>query len=140
MIEIDKSIISTNELMEKLQLTINKYSIPQTVLKTEEDTAEVSSKLLLNYSIINESLAQLSANIKQLNETWYIQDQYITSNKKVIGGFIVLVKRFIRKCTYWLIKPYVNQQIAFNGAATRAICDMKKIQDQILIALKSDNQ
>lgn len=73
-------------------------------------------------------LSLLRQNVQKLNEQWNIVDGPVQSHKPVIGGLVTLLKRCIRKSTYWLIRPYWNQQIQFNMTVTAAISDLYRLQ------------
>lgn len=131
-LEISTGIISSEELCRRVYSRMESKGIQSNKIELQH----IQGVCEVNWNIVNESLNLLMDNIRQINETWMLNDQYIISNRKYIGKLIVLIKRCIRKLVWWLINPYVRQQIAFNGAATRAICDMQKIQLQLMNGLK----
>lgn len=77
-------------------------------------------------------LALLYQNIQKLNEEYNIVDGPVQSHKPIIGGLITLLKRCIRKSTYWFIRPYWNQQIQFNATVAAAVSDIYRLQSNIL--------
>ena len=81
---------------------------------------------------ICEDLECLENNLDQLNQRWNIEDAPITSSFPLLGKILVLLKRAIRKCTYWLIRPYWDQQISFNNYLTAAVGDIYRIQSGLL--------
>ena len=130
-LEINNNIISPDDLCNRVKANMDKVGIVSNI----ERTQQMSYASEINWNIIDQSLTSLMDNIKQMNETWILNDQYIMSNRKFIGRLVVLIKRCVRKSISWFIFPYVRQQTAFNGAVTRAICDMQKIQQQMINGL-----
>lgn len=89
----------------------------------------------------NRDLDFLHKNIEKLNEQWNIVDGPVQSHKPVIGGFVTLIKRCIRKSIYWLIRPHWEQQIQFNATVTAAISDLYRLQSNLAAApLTTDQQ
>ena len=76
---------------------------------------------------IEQDLHYLDENIKAVDNEWKI-------NEISVKRFS-LFKRLVRKLTYWLYKPMWDQQIRFNQSITAAICDIYRIQSQLLKSL-----
>lgn len=79
-----------------------------------------------------EDLHYLQENVAQLNQSWSIEEARLSSDVPVLGGMIVFVKRCIRKAISWFVRPYWEQQVAFNGAVARAVSDIYRIQSRML--------
>lgn len=135
MFEIDNSIIDPNILLDRVRKNILKIS-PE--LRDKYSNQEKSS--IIGTEVdglrIQKELNSLRDNLRALDSTWYIKDEQIKSHRRILGPFIVFAKRAIRKSTYWFVRPYIEKQISFNGATTRAISDTMKIQEMILETLK----
>lgn len=130
MIEVNNRIINPKDLMDRVRRNVlNKKEI---YVSDELFTAEN-----IDLDGINKEIDSLFMNIQKLNETWQINDFDIKSHRKILGPFLVLAKRFVRKMVYWLIRPYIDQQVKFNAAATRAISDIARIQSQLINSLDS---
>lgn len=130
MIEVNTKIIDPTELMDRVRKNVlNKKEI------TIDDELFINENL--NLEGINKDIDSLFINIQKLNETWQIHDSVIKSHRKILGPFLVLAKRFVRKMLYWLMKPYIDQQVNFNSSATRAISDIARIQSQLVNALNN---
>lgn len=85
-----------------------------------------------NMEQLMQDINYLKENVDTMNQIWVIEDAYIKSNIPIIGRLIVLLKRAIRKTIYWFIRPYWDQQIAFNSAAASAVSDLYRIQSRLL--------
>lgn len=91
------------------------------IINNEQDMEELMKDL--NY---------LKENVDTMNQIWVIEDTPVKSSVPIIGGVTVLFKRAIRKAIYWFIRPYWEQQIAFNSAAARAVSDIYRIQSRLI--------
>ncbi|MFZ3102066.1 MAG: class I SAM-dependent methyltransferase, partial [Desulfitobacteriaceae bacterium] len=70
----------------------------------------------------NNELNRLSLETRQNNLNWNISlENNITSHRKIIGRFIVLGKKVIRKFLRWYINPLLDRQREFNGGVTRSL-------------------
>lgn len=132
MIEVNNKIINPEELMER----VRKNVLDKKEIKVE-DYSFIDNNL--NVSSLSKDIDSLYVNIQKMNETWGIHDFTIRSHRKIIGPVLVLGKRLVRKMLYWLIRPYLDQQINFNAATTRAISDMARIQSQLVNMLEISN-
>lgn len=80
----------------------------------------------------NRDLAYLQKNMDWLNQNWQIADSPIKCKIPIIGWLVIFFKRCIRKCIYWFIHPYWEQQSAFNRTAAAAIADLYRIQCELI--------
>ncbi len=49
--------------------------------------------------------------LEECNSTWNIQTpRVLSSQKKIIGPLILLVKKILRKLMFWYIEPIIQQQ------------------------------
>lgn len=113
MIQTDERIINSEELLNKIRTK---------VLNKGLDKRASLANIDYDYSFI---LSRMRNDMLILERSWNIQDSEIKA------GFIRRsIKRLIRKSVYWLIRPYWDQQIAFNAAATRIIGDMLKLLEK----------
>lgn len=130
MFEIDNSIISSEELTEKIRHKVFEKNIPQ------ENSVSSIGKFMAadgnNFYAIHKELNSLRENIMSLNNSWMLVELPLRSNRRIIGKGIVFVKKVIRKCLRWMFRPYYDQITNFNGAVTRAISDSMKIQEMLL--------
>lgn len=130
MVEVNSKIIDSTELMDRVRKNIlNKKEV------TIGDELFIDKNL--NLDSINKDIDSLFMNIQKLNETWQIHDSVIKSHRKILGPFLVFAKRFVRKMLYWLMRPYIDQQVKFNSYATRAISDIARIQSQLISSLNN---
>lgn len=140
MIEIDNSIISSEMLLERVRKNILNKNIkqeypPNTLLS---ENIAVNS---LNLDLLNKELNSLRENVRTLDNTWIINDMPLNTTKKTLSSVNIFIKKVIRRLCYWvIIRPYWNQQIAFNGAATRAISDIMKVQEMIVNAAATNKE
>ena len=68
---------------------------------------------------IKKDLEYLAGNVQKVNELWSLQEVRIRNGN--------VIKRLIRKMTYWLYKPVIDQQTDFNMYMAAAISDIYRI-------------
>lgn len=135
MIEIDSSIISAEVLYDRVKTSAKMKSIPKEFYgDTAYDKAEA-----VGVNRMKEEMLSVYQNLQMMNASWVIGEKPIMSNRPVIGKAIVFCKKVFRKLTRWLFRTYYDQQTVFNGAVTRTISDMIKVQE-MLIQLYEQNE
>lgn len=130
MIEIDTSIINRAELMGRINKAIAERNVPE---EKKEDIFEENKMSNGNWGYIETQLYSLRNNIRTLDQTWYLLDAPLTCNRKFFGKPLT----FFRRVMKWFMKPYLSQMCNFNGAVTRAISDMMKIQQSLIEEVKN---
>ena len=137
MFEIDCSVIQANELLERVRKNVlqieEKAPIEPQNAKTAVDGITLSGDDLCR---MESDLNSMLENIQSMNNTWYHRDAQLQCRFKLLRPVIIFVKRAIRKTIYWFTQPYVDQQNAFNGAATRANSDSLRVQRMLLEAIQ----
>lgn len=133
MIEIDSGIIDAGLLFERVKLMAASKEISE---EFYINTA-VSSASFAGFDQIHREMLSVYQNLQMMNATWIITEKELHSSKPVIGRFIVLGKRIFRKLTRWLFRSYYEQQTDFNGAATRTISDMIRVQELLIQSCKA---
>lgn len=109
-IEIDDENVNVKEIMKQIKANINKREYTNDLTNTLN---EINNEQKINISLLEEY--QLA-----LNRTWNNSAvNPITSNRKIIGGLIVVVKKVIRKILGWYINPIVERQTEFNANVVR---------------------
>lgn len=93
---------------------------------------------------IDEYINKMEYNRQENNTKWnVITHNNITSHRKILGRFIVFIKRVIRKSLKWYINPIMDQQREFNASITRTSNDMsnvlQKMLELLLIMQKNQN-
>lgn len=68
---------------------------------------------------IKNDLEYLAQNVKKVNEMWSLQETTVNRGN--------IWKRLVRKATYWLYKPVIEQQQDFNMYVAAAISDIYRI-------------
>lgn len=64
----------------------------------------------------------LCDNLESVNRHWHIEDEFeIKSHRRVIGRFIVLYKKFVRKMLRWYITPMIRQINIYNSYNTKTL-------------------
>lgn len=82
----------------------------------------------MNYSDeLEKDFMYVRDNLEKLDNLYEIQDTSIDNMNPIKR----LVKRVVRKMTYWLIRPYWTQQIEFNIALKNIVSDMYRIQTKL---------
>jgi 2-polyprenyl-3-methyl-5-hydroxy-6-metoxy-1,4-benzoquinol methylase len=97
--------------------------------KTLNASSSDISKQLGDFSSLNhQQLAILLNESEQNNRNWNVSPEYkITSHRRIIGRFIVLGKKVVRKFLRWYINPAFEKQRIFNGSVTRSINALSNI-------------
>lgn len=131
----------------KRKIKIRKFAIDNLGLNGAESDKVESNKLEYidkqEYDIL---LKNMFNHIRALNDNYYLNPyRPIYSDKKVLGPFIVFVKKVIRKLIKfflgWYIFPIIDTQNTFNSNAVNSINIMKEailINTQKIIKLEND--
>lgn len=136
MFQIDGSIIPSEELTNKIRKKMYEKGVP-------EDRHIPSGNMFasdIDFYELRRELSSLQENVMALNSMWTIMDAPIVSSKRYISKQVIFIKRVIRRCLRWLLRPYFDQITNFNGAVTRAISDTMKIQEELIDKLEMMTQ
>lgn len=129
MIEIDSGIVDAEVLFDRVRATAKTKNISKEFYNTEDlYLTEVSLNKM------HESMVNVYQNLQMMNATWAYEEKPLASVHPVVGKGIVFFKRAFRKLTRWLIQPIYQQQTEFNGAATRTLSDMIRVQEMLIQA------
>lgn len=121
LIEIDYDNIDVEDIMRQIRENIRKRNY------STEELDNLKKDLNASYSEGDFDLVMLNRNVALNNVRWNIQKaNQIRSNRKLIGPFIVLGKRILRKLSYWYIQFLVDQQNEFNSSVTISINEIEK--------------
>lgn len=131
MIELDNSIMSSDELMNKIRVKILNKGINENEHYKESGNIRKQVTITKNAEI-HTMLESAKRNCNILDTTWFYDGISVNSPNPIK----VFLKRVMRKSHYWFLKPFWEQQNNFNGAATRAIEDMLKVQIALLDKLE----
>lgn len=137
MIEIDSKIIDGEALFERVKLSAKMKNIPEEFYIKDEQDSQVEA---VTANRIREEMLIVYQNLQMMNATWIIGEKPIVSNRPVIGPVIVFCKKAFRKLTRWLFRTYYEQQTDFNGAATRTISDMIRVQELLIKAYEESER
>ncbi len=129
MIEIDSRIVDADILLERVKASAKMKNISKEFYGDE--SASVTE---VSLSKMHETMVSMYQNLQMMNATWVYEEKTLASVHPVVGRFIVFFKRLFRRGTRWLIRPMYLQQAEFNGAATRTISDMIKLQEMLMKA------
>ena len=130
MIEIDSSIINPTALLDRVKASVRMKNIPGDFFS--EGSAEGVASGACFAEKIRGEMQLVYYNLQTMNETWEIRELPIVSDRPVIGKLIVFGKKVFRKLTRWLFRSYYDQQIWFNGAVTRTVSDLIRVQEMLL--------
>ena len=128
MIEIDPGIMNAEDLYEKIKISAMQKHIPE---EFYGETYEGSDGTL-SIDSIHAEMVKVYQNLQMMNATWVISEVPITTQKKYIGKLVIFLKKIFRKLTRWLFRSYYEQQTSFNGAATRPVSDMIRVQEMMI--------
>lgn len=132
MIEIDSRIISPEALLQRVKNSAQMKNIDKEFFSGQMPATGATVPGTVDISRIRAEMDIAYHNLNAMNETWEIHETPITSHRPVIGKLIVFGKKVFRKLTRWLFKSYYEQQTWFNGAATRTISDMIRVQELLI--------
>ncbi|KZE70488.1 hypothetical protein AV654_06280 [Paenibacillus elgii] len=77
------------------------------------------------------------------NANWFLTaEKPITSHRKVLGNFIVFVKKIIRKITLrWYVNPITSQQTVFNSSIASSMNEIiKKLEENDKVLIEMSNK
>ena len=91
----------------------------------------------MDYS--DQILADIAANLQKLRESYAIVERPIASNRPVIGGLIVLIKKIYRKMTRWIFASYYQQQTQINETIMQTLSGMIELQELMITTYQKEN-
>ena len=130
MIEIDPGIIDSEELLRRVKTSVIRKKIPEKFFGFEAEER-------LDYS--DQILADIAANLQKLKESYAIVERPIASNRPVIGGLIVLIKKVYRKMTRWIFASYYQQQTQINETIMQTLSGMIELQELMINTYQKEN-
>ncbi|KKK60324.1 hypothetical protein LCGC14_3025510, partial [marine sediment metagenome] len=115
--------IDTNEIMQKIRTNIDE-KISTGIYP--ENTPEI-----LNRELISQNTDTVSSSIEQMKNTAQIKaDYFLPSTRPIAGPLINIAKKFIGKLLYLYNKDFVTQINAFNHNSSKAIEELRKLNDR----------
>jgi O-antigen chain-terminating methyltransferase len=110
--EVENLNLTTQDLLDKL------------VEYVKSDSAQIIREIKSPH--FGEEFSSLDDINLRLNSSWKINDEFIIrSHRRWLGKLIVFGKRAIRKSIYWYMRPFKDQQTAFNMYTVQAINEMR---------------
>lgn len=132
--EFHSGIIDSSTLLDRVRHDVLKkgIDIDNYAKKTNKNQTHLS-----NLQVIEKNMTSIYGNIEVMNNTWMIEEQ----NCKIEGCDLnSRLKRKIRKLSFRIMRSYWIQQRDLNGAVTRAISDMVKVQESLIALLKNTRE
>lgn len=117
--------------VEKVMEAVNRaIAAPDTLLaKFWKEEEPVAPNLAFIYPPYSKSL---QVNLDLVSRNWEIDSEFeIGSKRRVVGGLIVVFKRFTRRVLRWYINPIAHQVRKFNMLVTRTLFDISNNLEQI---------
>lgn len=127
MFEVDNSIIDAAELLDRVRTRVLNKNINIQEYNKNQENKRVES-FSGDLGEIKRWINSAKRNCSIMDSIWYYGETPIESTNIIK----VFFKRCIRKSTYWILKPFWQKQSEFNGAVTRTIEDMLKIQVELI--------
>ena len=85
---------------------------------------------------MHNSISDLSFQINTMHQTKdNTSYREIISERKIFRNLVILIKRIIRKLTFWLIEPICQQQSTFNNSVVSSIISMSQTINPLVISL-----
>lgn len=131
MIEIDPGIMDSEELMRRVKTSVIRKKIPEKFFGFETEGG-------LDYS--EQILADIAVNLQKLKESYAIVERPIASNRPVIGGLIVLIKKVYRKMTRWIFASYYQQQTQINETIMQTLSGMIELQEYMITTYQKESR
>ena len=127
MLEIDASVISSEELLERIRRDILQKNVEDPFSQKKVVSANANKAVELY-----KHLEKCRENLQSMSTMHEVFDRPIVSTRPAIGWLIILVKRFIRKLTFWLWRPYWDQQNAYNRVVLNTIDELVCIHEKLI--------
>ncbi len=119
-IKIDYDNINVEDIMRQIKENIKLRNIDKCDLQKLNGDFKPGNKDEFD-------LYELTHNVVLNNMRWEIRkSELIKSHRKLTGPFIVLLKRLIRKISYWYVQFLFDQQIEFNASITNSINNIEQ--------------
>ncbi len=130
MIEIDPGIIDSDELMRRVKTSAMKKQIPEKFFGLgSEDACDYSEQILAN----------ITGCLEKLKTSYAIVERPIVSNRPVIGGLIVFIKKIYRKMTRWIFSSYYQQQTQINETIMQTLSGMLELQEYMVTTYQKES-
>lgn len=130
MIEIDSGIMDSEELMRRVKTSVIRKKIPEKFFGFETEKR-------LDYS--RQILTDIATNLQKLMESYAIVERPIVSNRPVIGGLIVFIKKIYRKMTRWIFASYYQQQTQINETIMNTLSGMIELQEYMITTYQRED-
>lgn len=82
---------------------------------------------------LQKDMELLQDNLLEMQALWDLAEPKVTIRQAGLKYPFVLCKKAARRIMRWMLRPYFQQQAAFNGAAVRAVGDLLRIQHEMLL-------
>lgn len=82
---------------------------------------------------LQKDMELLQDNLLEMQALWDLAEPKVTIRQAGLKYPFVLCKKAARRIMRWMLRPYFQQQVAFNGAAVRAVGDLLRIQHEMLL-------
>ena len=82
---------------------------------------------------LQEDIELLQDNLQMMKERWDLKEGRVNWREAPLKYPFQWCKRFVRSVVKWIMRPYFQMQIEFNGAAVRAVGDIYRIQSNLMI-------
>lgn len=130
MIEIDPGIIDSDELMRRVKASTMTKQIPKKFFGLEAgENCDYSEQILAN----------IAGCLERLKTSYAIVEKPIVSNRPVIGGLIVFLKKVYRKVTRWIFASYYQQQTQINETIMQTLSGMLELQEFMVTTYQKES-
>ena len=122
MIEIDNSIISPEQLLDRVRKNV--------LNKSNDDINTYQNLNVFDNSNIN---FNVNEKIRTAQITAFINlNEPIKSHRKLFGPIIIFIKKVIRKTICWYAERLMRQQMRYNDAVVVALSEINNKLDFII--------
>lgn len=117
--------IDVENIMKEIRAEVERRKINETIIPFEEIPMywEEERDMEFNFD-------ELKNDLKYLNEHCHIQSIRPLRSRPIVGGFIILCKKILRKCLVFYIEPIVRDQNEFNAVIARSMRCIQHYQEE----------
>lgn len=109
--------ISAEAIADKI-----KSNLAKSKYKSIEEGHDFQGHRKIDFRRFDSKYSELVFNLSRVNQSCNIlTKKYITSDRKILGRFIIFTKKFIRKMLGWYITPIIEQENTHNSFVTKTL-------------------
>ena len=128
MLDINSQIIDPEILLEKVRRNV----LNKNIQNQEQGTVENFKCAITVNGNIGNLVDEYRKNLYRVSMFKEITDPEIISFRSNFKTLRILVKKLMKKLTFWIIKPYWEQQNMYNDAVLESLKKLEQINSALL--------